>query len=116
MLHAAFVIITRSGRLYASMHSHDYQREISLRRFGEGSFPYTLLTGNVLDSELSRLSNAQFIGTTHCVSFQPNGIPDNWNQDRYVVQEMPLENGSIWKLRAIFDGEKVTYGDLDPSV
>lgn len=97
------------GRLYDSMHSHDDQREISLRRFGEGSFPYTLLTGDVLDSELARLSNARSIGTTHCVSFQPNGIPDNWNQDRYVVQEILLENRSIWKLRAIFDGKKVTH-------
>ncbi|KAH7868470.1 phosphatase 2C-like domain-containing protein [Lentinula edodes] len=65
-------------------------REISLWRFGDGSWSYTLIPEPDISTELARQSDARAHGTTHCVSFQPNGLEENWNQD---VQ-----------LRAIFDG------------
>ncbi|KAJ4465395.1 phosphatase 2C-like domain-containing protein [Lentinula edodes] len=79
-------------------------REISLWRFGDGSWSYTLIPEPDINTELARQSCARAHGTTHCVSFQPNGLEENWNQDRYVVHEYTLPNGSVWKLRAIFDG------------
>ncbi|KAF9067462.1 phosphatase 2C-like domain-containing protein [Rhodocollybia butyracea] len=74
------------------------------KRLLHDPWPYTPLSESELASEIARLSGARTIGTTDCVSFQPNGIPENWNQDRYIVNEFPLLNGSVWKLRAIFDG------------
>ncbi|KAJ3810885.1 phosphatase 2C-like domain-containing protein [Lentinula aff. lateritia] len=79
-------------------------REIALPRLGDGSWSYTLIPEPYISTELARQSGARAHGTTHCVSFQPNGLEENWNQDRYVVHEYTLPNRSVWKLRAIFDG------------
>ncbi|KAJ3963553.1 protein serine threonine phosphatase 2C, partial [Lentinula raphanica] len=53
--------------------------------------------------KLALYSHAQTIGKTHCVSFQPN-VLEGENQDRYVVREFTLSDGSVWKFRALFDG------------
>ncbi|KIK56894.1 hypothetical protein GYMLUDRAFT_46785 [Collybiopsis luxurians FD-317 M1] len=90
------------------------RREISLWRFGDEPCPYTLISEPKLTLELERLSGARIIGrgsigTTACVSLQPNLLPENANQDRYVVREFAigdnsLEPESMWKLRVVFDG------------
>ncbi|TFK44607.1 protein serine threonine phosphatase 2C [Crucibulum laeve] len=64
---------------------------------------YTHLSEPLLSSELARLSYATIIGDTHCVTFQPCPEPDLSNQDRFVVQDWPLSDGT-WSFRAVFDG------------
>ncbi|KAF5345924.1 hypothetical protein D9758_011414 [Tetrapyrgos nigripes] len=78
---------------------------------GSDLWPYTILSEPTLSSELARLASAQIIDRrTHCVSFQPNGIPECWNQDRYVVKDIdvgfssPHDARLTWRLRAVFDG------------
>ncbi|KAJ3763224.1 phosphatase 2C-like domain-containing protein [Lentinula raphanica] len=65
---------------------------------------YTFIPETDLNDKLALYSHAQTIGKTHCVSFQPN-VLEGENQDRYVVREFTtLSDGSVWKLRALFDG------------
>ncbi|KDR75423.1 hypothetical protein GALMADRAFT_556142 [Galerina marginata CBS 339.88] len=64
---------------------------------------YTLLPEPTLSDELQRLSFANSIGNTDVVSFQPCPNPEHANQDRFVIKDWPLANGT-WTFRAIFDG------------
>ncbi|KAF9562787.1 protein serine/threonine phosphatase 2C [Agrocybe pediades] len=64
---------------------------------------YTPLSEPTLSSELERLSFAQTIKDTDVVSFQPCPDPEQYSQDRYIIQDWALPNG-IWTFRAIFDG------------
>ncbi|RDB25034.1 Protein phosphatase 2C C10F6.17c [Hypsizygus marmoreus] len=64
---------------------------------------YDLLSEPELTSELARLAEASSSHDTDCVTFQPFPDPAVGNQDRYVVLQWPLANGS-WLFRAVFDG------------
>ena len=64
---------------------------------------YTSLPEPQLSSELERLSFAKKIGDTDVVTFQPCPNLEYASQDRYVVEDWPLENGT-WSFRAVFDG------------
>ncbi|KAJ3835145.1 phosphatase 2C-like domain-containing protein [Lentinula raphanica] len=79
------------------------RRSISLPRFNGESMFYTFIPETDLNDKLALYSHAQTIGKTHCVSFQPN-VLEGENQDRYVVREFTLSDGSVWKFRALFDG------------
>jgi len=74
---------------------------------GYGPWTYTSLSEPLLTSELARLSGAKSIGKTDCVSFQPCLNPDQRNQDRYVVVDWELSNGT-WQFRGIFDGTGIS--------
>ncbi|KAK7437947.1 hypothetical protein VKT23_018382 [Stygiomarasmius scandens] len=82
----------------------EVRKETDMGKPGSGPWPYTVLPEPKLSSELARLAGARIIGNAHCVSFQPNGIPEYWNQDRYVVRDISMPVGESWKLRAVFDG------------
>ncbi|KAF8813609.1 protein serine/threonine phosphatase 2C [Phlegmacium glaucopus] len=64
---------------------------------------YTVLPDPRLSSELSRLSFANTIGDTDVVTFQPCPNPEFSNQDRFVIKDWSLPNGT-WSFRAVFDG------------
>jgi hypothetical protein len=64
---------------------------------------YNVLPEPFLSSELSRLSSANSIGDTDVVTFQPCPNPKFLNEDRFVIEDWPLSNGT-WSFRAIFDG------------
>lgn len=66
---------------------------------------YNVLPEPFLSSELSRLSFANSIGDTDIVTFQPCPNPDVSNEDRFVVKNLSLPNGT-WSFRAIFDGRR----------
>jgi len=65
---------------------------------------YTVLPDPRLSSELSRLSFANTIGDTDVVTFQPCPNPELSNQDRFVIKDWLLPNGT-WSFRAVFDGK-----------
>ncbi|KAF8161005.1 phosphatase 2C-like domain-containing protein [Crassisporium funariophilum] len=64
---------------------------------------YTVLPEPVLTTELARLSLAKSVGDTDVVTFQPCPNPEHFNQDRFVISDWELPNGT-WAFRAIFDG------------
>lgn len=64
---------------------------------------YTSLPEPLLSSELERLSFAKSIGDTDTVTFQPCPNPEYASQDRFVIEDWLLENGT-WAFRAVFDG------------
>ncbi|KAF8894907.1 protein serine threonine phosphatase 2C [Gymnopilus junonius] len=64
---------------------------------------YTSLPEPLLSSELERLSLAKFIAGTDVVTFQPCLNREYASQDRFVVEDWPLVNGT-WTFRAVFDG------------
>ncbi|EIW82990.1 protein serine threonine phosphatase 2C [Coniophora puteana RWD-64-598 SS2] len=68
-----------------------------------GPWTYHALSEPKLSHELERLSFAKKIGSVSCVSCQPCPNPNEKSQDRYVVEEWPLSNGT-WTLAAVFDG------------
>ncbi|THU94507.1 protein serine/threonine phosphatase 2C [Dendrothele bispora CBS 962.96] len=88
----------------------EMRKETDMGRPGSGPWPYTLLPEPRLSFELARRASARIVGDAHCVSFQPNGLPEYWNQDRYVVKDIDVPNlpgggeSEKWKLRAVFDG------------
>jgi hypothetical protein len=65
---------------------------------------YTVLPEPVLSSELARLSFANSYGDTDAVTFQPCPNPEQSSQDRFVIKDWPLANGT-WSFRAVFDGQ-----------
>ena len=72
---------------------------------------YNVLPEPFLSSELSRLSLANSIGDTDVVTFQPCPNPDVSNEDRFIVKDWSLPNGT-WSFRAIFDGRRSRVLDL----
>ena len=66
---------------------------------------YNVLSEPFLSSELSRLSLANSMGDTDVVTFQPCPNPEVANEDRFVVKDWSLPNGT-WSFRAIFDGRR----------
>ena len=66
---------------------------------------YSVLPEPFLSSELSRLSCANSIGDTDVVTFQPCPNPKFSNEDRFVVKDWLLHNGT-WYFRAVFDGRQ----------
>ncbi|KAH9485310.1 Protein phosphatase 2C-like protein C10F6.17c [Psilocybe cubensis] len=64
---------------------------------------YTSLPEPLLSSELERLSFAHTKCDTDVVGFQPCPNPEETSQDRFVINDWPLPNGT-WIFRAIFDG------------
>jgi pyruvate dehydrogenase phosphatase len=65
---------------------------------------YHSLSEPVLSSELARVSDAKsFANHTDHLSFQPCPNPEERNQDRHIVQDWSLANGT-WKFCGIFDG------------
>ncbi|PPQ89566.1 hypothetical protein CVT25_012238 [Psilocybe cyanescens] len=64
---------------------------------------YTSLSEPLLSSELERLSFANTVGDTDVVTFQPCPNPEEANQDRFVIKDWQLPNGT-WIFRAVFDG------------
>jgi len=64
---------------------------------------YNALSEPFLSSELSRLSFANSIGDTDVVTFQPCPNPTISNEDRFVIKDWSLSNGT-WSFRAVFDG------------
>lgn len=72
---------------------------------------YNVLPEPFLSSELSRLSFANSIGDTDVVTFQPCPDPKVSNEDRFVIKDWSLPNGT-WFFRAIFDGRRWRVLDL----
>jgi pyruvate dehydrogenase phosphatase len=66
-------------------------------------FTYTVLVEPDLSSELTRLANPQSIGNTDVVYFQPCSAPTERSQDRFVVADWELSNGT-WKFQTVCDG------------
>lgn len=64
---------------------------------------YTVLPEPNLSFELERLSLAKSVHDTDVVTFQPCPNDDERNQDRFVIQNWTLPNGT-WSFRALFDG------------
>ncbi|KAF5386184.1 hypothetical protein D9615_002443 [Tricholomella constricta] len=64
---------------------------------------YDLLSEPLLSSELGRLAAAKSYHNTDCVTLQPSPNPEDSSQDRYVVLDWTLSNGT-WQFRAVFDG------------
>ena len=64
---------------------------------------YTVLPEPHLSSDLARLSFANSIGDTDVVTFQPCPNPQFSNQDRFVIEDWSLPNGT-WYFRGVFDG------------
>jgi len=64
---------------------------------------YTVLPEPHLSTELERLSFAKSVDDTDVVTFQPCPNHDDRSQDRFVVQNWALPNGT-WSFRAVFDG------------
>ncbi|KAJ7132892.1 protein serine threonine phosphatase 2C [Mycena crocata] len=64
---------------------------------------YTVLDEQHASAELARLANAQSIDTTDVVSIQPCSTPTERSQDRFVVADWPLTDGT-WKFHAVCDG------------
>jgi len=65
---------------------------------------YTVLPEPQLSLELERLSLAKSVDDTDIVTFQPCPNYDERSQDRFVIQNWVLPNGT-WSFRAVFDGE-----------
>lgn len=86
--------------------SSDQQRpmtDLGQPSYGE-SWPYTPLDEPQLSQRLAQLATPQSIGsTTHAASIQPCLVPKEKSQDRYVINDIVLDDG-LWRLRAIFDG------------
>lgn len=64
---------------------------------------YTLLTDPDLSERLARLANAQTLASTDAVSLQPCLTPSERSQDRFVVADWELADGT-WKFQAVCDG------------
>ncbi|KAJ7030822.1 protein serine threonine phosphatase 2C [Mycena alexandri] len=64
---------------------------------------YTILAEPHLSTELSRHANPQTLGTTHVISIQPCPTPSERTQDRFVVTDWALADGT-WKFQGVFDG------------
>ncbi|KAF5327475.1 hypothetical protein D9619_004313 [Psilocybe cf. subviscida] len=69
----------------------------------EAQWDYTLLPEGIAVEELARLSQPVTVGNTDAVTFQPATSPDDRSQDRFVIEDWHLSNGT-WTFRAIFDG------------
>lgn len=69
----------------------------------EAQWTYTLLPEEVAARELARLSLPATVGDTDAVTFQPATSADDRNQDRFVIENWSLSNGT-WTFRAVFDG------------
>jgi pyruvate dehydrogenase phosphatase len=65
---------------------------------------YTVLAEPYLSSELARLANPQSFGNTDVVSIQPCLTPTERSQDRFVVEDWELLDGTHWKFQAVCDG------------
>ncbi|KAF9047274.1 protein serine/threonine phosphatase 2C [Panaeolus papilionaceus] len=68
-----------------------------------GLWDFTLLSEPQLSSELARLSGAKSVGDSDIVCFQPCPNPEESSQDRYMINDWALSNGT-WTFRALFDG------------
>ncbi|KAJ7713951.1 protein serine threonine phosphatase 2C [Mycena maculata] len=64
---------------------------------------YTLLAEPQVSEELARLANAHTIGATDVVSIQPCLTHTERSQDRFVVADWELSDGT-WRFQAICDG------------
>ncbi|KAJ6475215.1 protein serine threonine phosphatase 2C [Mycena vitilis] len=64
---------------------------------------YTVLAEPQLSAELARCANPQSFGSTDVVSIQPCPTPSERSQDRFLVTEWPLSDGT-WRLNAVCDG------------
>jgi pyruvate dehydrogenase phosphatase len=70
---------------------------------GSGLSFYTKLSGEALTSELTRLSAAQTVHKTDCITLQPSLNPENASQDRYLILQLDLPGG-LWQFTGVFDG------------
>lgn len=70
---------------------------------GYGPWSYTSFREPHLTRELERLTRPTVFNDTDYVSFQPCNHPDFASQDRLVVADWSLPDGT-WKFRAVFDG------------
>lgn len=70
-----------------------------------GIWRFSILPEPLLSTELARLAGAtaNVSGDTDVVSLQPCLTETARSQDRYVIKDLELTNGT-WRLRAIFDG------------
>lgn len=68
-------------------------------------FTYTPLSKEQAVAEMERLSSPKVShnGTTHTASLQPH--PKKHSQDRHIAENWDLQEGGIWKFRALFDGK-----------
>ncbi|KAJ7165151.1 protein serine threonine phosphatase 2C [Mycena filopes] len=64
---------------------------------------YTVLEEPQLSTELARHAKPQTIGTTDVLSIQPCPNPAERSQDRFVVADWALSDGT-WKFQAVCDG------------
>jgi pyruvate dehydrogenase phosphatase len=64
---------------------------------------YTVLAEPQLSAELLRCANPQTFGATDVVSMQPCPNPSERSQDRFVVVEWALADGT-WRFHAVCDG------------
>jgi hypothetical protein len=58
-------------------------------------------------SELARVSVATVMRGAHTVAFQPSSRPEYRIEDRHLLEDWELANGT-WKFAGIFDGAGVT--------
>jgi pyruvate dehydrogenase phosphatase len=73
------------------------------------SWPYTIISEELLDSEYKRLAKiaTHVGGRADSVTFQP--FDPSKNQDRLCVQEWDLKDGT-WIFAAVFDGNESVLG------
>ncbi|KAJ6593757.1 protein serine threonine phosphatase 2C [Mycena capillaripes] len=64
---------------------------------------YTVLAEPQMCAELARCANPQSFGSTDVVSMQPCPTPSERSQDRFVVADWALTDGT-WRLHAVCDG------------
>jgi pyruvate dehydrogenase phosphatase len=57
-------------------------------------------------SELARVSVATVISGAHTVAFQPSRRPEDRIEDRHLIEDWELTNGT-WKFVGVFDGATV---------
>ncbi|KIY53152.1 protein serine/threonine phosphatase 2C [Fistulina hepatica ATCC 64428] len=87
-----------------SLNNIESKRAVFTHPITGGSFYYTLLTASEVDARLPSLfSSCGSSEETDYVSFQPDTRLKSATQDRFVVTDIELSDGS-WKLRAVLDG------------
>jgi hypothetical protein len=59
-------------------------------------------------SELARVSVATVTCGAHTVAFQPSRRPEYRIEDRHLVEEWELADGT-WKFIGVFDGTRVAH-------
>lgn len=71
-----------------------------------------------IQSDLARVSVAKVMSGAHTVTFQPSRRPEDRIEDRHLVEDWELANGT-WKFVGVFDGARVArvynfWHDADP--